>query len=308
MYERSEGSLCRTAAEPLGNIAARLNLIMVISGTRCNYLIHFACNFDVTDRCLSMPTYTESPSHRRHRGTKTEKEQTSGGRLSRIAAAMTSVAGIATAIATIMTSVTAALGVAVHHQATQLQQAQQQVSQQAHQIQVLQSSRATQRTATPAATPAPSATGSPAPASGLGGVAHYLSNLTPTVDNQSVQNGQKVIAAVPYPSSIAFYCNGSDNGQPDEAYDVAGSTVFTAEVGLADNTDNVTGVIATVVFSNEAGQELGKPVQVSLGHPRKVTLNISGITQLGMACSGRDTQTDQAAYSFAVALGDAGIS
>lgn len=250
-----------------------------------------------------MPSYTESPNHRRHRGS-TEKEVPSSGRLSRIAAAMTSVAGIATAIAAIMTSATAALGVVIHHQATQLQQAHQQVSQQAHQIQGLQSSRAVQ----PAATPQPSATTSPAPRPGLSGVAHYLSNLTPTVDNQSVQNGQEVIAAVPYPNSIDFDCSGSYGGRPAEAYDVAGNTVFTADVGLADNTENVTGVIATVVFSNEAGQELGKPVQVSLGHPKKVTLNISGLTQLGMTCNGRDAQTGQAVYSFNVALGDAGIS
>src|SRR6266849_4948498 len=151
-----------------------------------------------------MPSYIESPSHKRQRGTQTEKEAASGGRLSRIAAAMTSIAGIATAIATIMTSVTAALGVVVHRQATQLQQAHQQVSQQAHQIRVLQSSRAVQ----PAATPGPTVTSSPGPGSGLNGVAHYLSNLTPTVDNQGVQNGQQVIAAVPYPNSIAFVCNG----------------------------------------------------------------------------------------------------
>jgi hypothetical protein len=251
-----------------------------------------------------MPPYIESPNHRRHRGAKTEKQAASGGRLGRIAAAMTSVAGIATAIATIMTSATAALGVVIHHQNTQLQQAHEQVSQQAQQIQVLQSSQAAQQTPTPG----PSATASPTPSPGLTGVAHYLSNLDPTVNNEGLQNGQEVIAAVPYPNSIAFGCSGSYNGQPGEAYDVAGNTVFTAEVGLADNTEYVTGVIATVVFSNEAGQQLGKPVQVSLGHPKKVTLNISGLTQLGMSCTGRNAQTGQTTSGFDVAIGDAGIS
>ena len=230
-----------------------------------------------------------------------EKESASSGRLGRIAAAMTSFAGIATAIATIMTSVTAALGVAIHHQTAQLQQAHQQVSQQAHQILVLQSNRT-------AHTAAPEPSVATSPDASQGGIAHYLSNLTPTVDNQSAQNGQEVISAVPYPNSISFTCNGSFNSQPGEAYDVAGNTVFTAEVGLADNTNNVTGVIATVVFSNEAGQALGKPVQVSLGHPKKITLNISGVTQFGMTCNGRDAQTGETVYNFDVALGDAGIS
>ena len=250
-----------------------------------------------------MPSHIESPSRRSHRGAKAEK-QTSGGLLSRIATAMSSVAGIATAIATIMTSLIAVSGFVIHHQATQLQQAHQQVSQQAHQIQALQSSQTAQH----AASPPPSTTASPDPSPGLNSGANYLSNLTPTVDNQSVESSQEVIDAVPYPNSIAFGCNGSYGGQPDEAYDVAGHTAFTAEVGLADNTANVTGVIATVVFSNEAGQEIGKLVQVSLGHPKKVTLNISGITQLGMTCNGRTAQTGQNVYSFDVALGDARIS
>lgn len=251
-----------------------------------------------------MPSFTKSPSHRHQHVVKSEREEPPSGLLSRIAAAMTSLAGIATATATIMTSITAGLGIVVHHQATQLQQAHQQVSQQAHQIQVLQSSQA----AAHAATSTPHATSSPAPSPALNGITHYLSSLTPTVDNQFVENGQEVIAAVPYPNSIAFGCNGSDGGHPDEAYDIAGNSVFTAEVGIADNTNNVTGVIATVVFSNEAGQQLGKPVQVSLGHPKKVTLNIGGVTQLAMTCNGRDAQTSQAVDSFNVALGDAGVS
>jgi len=218
---------------------------------------------------------------------------------------MTSVAGIGTAIATIMTSATAALGIVIHKQETQLQQAHQQVSQQAQQIQVLQSSQAAQQTATSE----PSVTAAPSPSpGGVDGVAHYLSNLNPTVNNQNVQDGQQVIAAVPYPNSIAFGCYGSSDGQPGEAYDVAGNTVFTAEVGLADNTEYVTGIIATVVFSNEAGQQLGKPVQVSLGHPKKVTLNISGLTQLGMSCTGRNAQTGETSSGFDIAIGDAGIS
>ena len=231
-------------------------------------------------------------------------QEKSGGLLGRVAAAMTSLAGITTAIATIMMSVTAGLGVVVHRQATQLHQVHQQVSQQAHQIQNLESSRP----AAPEVTATPVVVSSPPPSPDLGGVAHYLSNLSPTVDNESVQGGQQVIAAVPYPNSIAFGCNGSYGGRPDEAYDIAGSTVFTAMIGIADDTSDVTGVIATVVFSNEAGQQLGKPVQVSLGHPRKVRLNISGVTQLGMTCSGRDAQTSRVVYSFDVALGDAGVS
>ncbi len=235
---------------------------------------------------------------------KTETEAASGGLLSRIASGMTSLAGITTAVATIMTSVTAGLGVVVHHQTSQLQQAHHQLGQQARQIRVLRSASVSAQAATPGST----VTGSPDTGQTLDNVAHYLTGLTPTVDHQDVQNGQQVIAARPYPNSISFRCDGSYGGQPDEAYDVAGSTEFSAEVGIADNMENVTGVIATVTFSNEAGQQLGKPVQVSLGHPVKVRLNISGLTQLGMTCNGRDAHTSQAVFSFSVSLGDAGIT
>jgi hypothetical protein len=214
---------------------------------------------------------------------------------------MTSVAGIATAIATITTSASAVLGVVVHHQATQLHQANTQVSEQAKTIQQLHGQVHT------ASTPAPSAGSTPA----VGNAARYLSNLTPTINNMGVQTGQQVISTQPYPNSISFACAGTEglNGQPDEAYDVAGSSTFTAEVGLADNTYGVTSVIATLTFSNEAGQQLSKPVEVSLGHPVQVTLNVTGVTQLGLSCVGRDAHTNQAAAaSFSVALGNAGIS
>jgi hypothetical protein len=144
----------------------------------------------------------------------------------------------------------------------------------------------------------------------VGKAVRYLSNLTPTINNVGYDTGQQVISAQPYPNSISFGCAGTEglNGQPDEAYDVAGSNTFTAEIGLADDTQGVTGVIATVTFSNEAGQQLGNPVEVSLGHPEAVTLNVTGVTQLGLSCIGRDAHTNQAVTSFSVALGNAGVS
>jgi hypothetical protein len=217
---------------------------------------------------------------------------------------MTSIAGIATALATIMTSATAVLGLVVTHQATQLRQAHAQVSQQARQLQQLTASKS-QRSPAPAASQGAVSSSDTAP---VANVAHYLSDLTATVDHALLSTGQQVIAARPYTNSISFNCDGGDGDQPDEAYDVAGSSVFTAVVGIPDNTQDVTDVIATVTFSNESGQRLGKPVQVSLGHPVKLRLNIANVTQLGLTCNGRDARTDRVAADFHVSLGDAGIS
>jgi hypothetical protein len=226
------------------------------------------------------------------------------GLLSRISAGMTSFAGIATALATIMTSVTAILGVVVHHQSAQLQQAHAQVSQQAQQITKLrvQASSAASHHARQAApsSPGPAASSSPL---------HYFSNMNPTVDNAVVQNGQQVIGATPYVNTITFGCNGADNGQPDEAYDVAGSGTFTAEVGIPDNMQGATDAIATITFSNESEQQIGKTVQVWLGHPVAVSMDVTGVTQLGITCDARDRRTNQDEDgNFDASLGNAGIS
>ena len=218
---------------------------------------------------------------------------------------MTSFAGIVTAFAAIATSTSAVLGLLVHRQSVQLQQARTTVSHQAQQIHQLSQSVARRPAAVASTAPAPSNTSG---AAATINVAHYLSDLNPTVDNSIVNTGQQVIKAIPYPKSIVFSCNGGNGNQPDEAYDVAGSTQFTAVVGIPDNTQDVTGVIATVTFSNEAGQQVGKTVQVSLGHPVTVKLNISGVTQLGLTCNGRDARTSQATSGFDIALGNAGVS
>lgn len=225
-------------------------------------------------------------------------------RKGRLGSALTSLTTILGAFATIMTAVATILGLLVHHQATQLQHAtakastdQQQIAQQKRTIQQLQSATS------PRATASGSATGAGAT---LSGVAHYLSNESPTVDRDGMGTGQQVIGAKSYPNTVLWGCG--DTTTPNEAYDVAGSSVFTTEAGIPDNMSGATDVIATVTFTNESGQQIGQPVQVSLGHPASVHLNIKGVTQLGMSCTGRDRQTNQNADSFSVALGNAGVS
>lgn len=225
------------------------------------------------------------------------------GLLSRISAGMTSFAGIATALATIMTSVSAILGVVVHHQSAQLQQAHAQVSQQAQQISKLRVQAAASSHNTGRAAPS-----SPGPAASSSPL-HYFSNMNPTVDNTGVQNGQQVIAATPYVNTITFGCEGAQDGQPDEAYDVAGSGTFTAEVGIPDNMQGATDAIVTITFSNESEQQIGKTVQVWLGHPAAVSMDVTGVTQLGITCDARDRRTNQDEDgNFDVSLGNAGIS
>jgi hypothetical protein len=233
-----------------------------------------------------------------------QRREKKDGLIKRAGAGLTSLAGITAAIATITTSTAAVLGVVVHSKNTQLQQAQAQVSSQAQQIQhqARQIHQLQQTAATPAVSP------SPAISDATTDPSHYLSNKTPTVQNSGLDTGQVVIAANPYVNSITFNCDGPMSGQPDLAYDVAGSSTFTAVLGIPDNTQYATGLIATITFSNEAGQQIGQQVQVSLGHPANVTLDITGVTQLGMTCDGRNRQTSQTASGFDVAFGNAAVS
>ena len=231
------------------------------------------------------------------------------GFFARLTSGLTSLAGFMTALATIMTSASAILGLVVHHQSQQLQQAHAQVSHQAQQITQLQhkvtTSTSTPRTTT---TPTPAATPSSGPGAQVTGQGNYLSSLNPTVDNAGYDNGAQVMSAKSYPNSVELSCSGGSASQPGIAYNVAGNTTFTAEIGIPDNMSNATDVTATITFSDESGQQVGKPVQVSLGHPASVSLNIKGITQLGMTCNGVDDANNQSTSGFDVALGSAAVS
>lgn len=254
---------------------------------------------------------------RQQRHEQQQKQQKKDGVLKRVGAALTSLTGIATAIATIATSAAAVFGVQAHDKATQLQQLQVTVNSQAQRIivQAAQVKHLRQAAATPTASPTPTPTASPATTpSDAGGaqvtnLSHFLSNKTPVVNNADWGNGQVVMSAKSYANSITFDCDGvMSNGAPDEAFDVAGSSKFTAVVGVPDDTTDVTGYIATITFSNEAGQQVGHPVQVSLGHPVNVSLDIGGVTQLGMTCVGRNRQNNSSVDGFPVGFGDAGVS
>jgi hypothetical protein len=137
-----------------------------------------------------------------------------------------------------------------------------------------------------------------------------LSALQPTIQNASLQDGPQIMSAKSYPKSVTFSCNGTfGQDGPDEAYDVAGHHLFTAVVGIPDNASNATDLAETVTFASENGTPLAKPVVVSLGSPATVEINISGVTQLQMTCTGQDENNQQLQENGnQLALGDAAIS
>jgi hypothetical protein len=210
----------------------------------------------------------------------------------------TSASGILASVATIVAAVASVLAA---HQTARVDQLTIVVRQQQAQIKRAQlSTRSEQHggtTATSGDTGGASLQGS-----------DYLSALQPTVDNGDLGAGSQVMSAKPYPDSVTFNCLPASGGQPAEAFDVAGHTLFTAVVGIPDDTSDVTGVDETVTFSNQSGTRLMNPVTVSLGHPATVTLNITGVTQLAVTCTGINTQTQQSTNGNPITLGNAQIS
>ena len=137
----------------------------------------------------------------------------------------------------------------------------------------------------------------------------YLSALQPTVDNGGFNTSSQIVSAKSYTDSVTFQCIPADGqGQPAIAFDVAGHKLFTAVVGIPANASDVTSVNETVVFANQSGTALMSPVTVSLGHPATVRLNVTGVTQLAITCTGVNTQSQQSDNGNPVTLGDAQIS
>jgi len=217
-----------------------------------------------------------------------------------IARWLTSFSGI---LASVSTIAAAGASVVAAHQTSRVNQLTIVIRQQNHQLK-----QARQHASTGPGTSAPAGTsGASGGALPAGGV--YLSAKQPTIDNAYLGTGPQTISAQNYPDSITFSCYGQQgNGQPDVAFDVAGHSAFRALVGIPDNATDATSLDETVVFANQAGVQLIKPVIVSLGHPAVVHLDTSNVTQLEVTCTGVNTQNQQQENSNVVTLGNAFVS
>ena len=110
------------------------------------------------------------------------------------------------------------------------------------------------------------------------------------------------LSANRYPRGISFYCNTATS--TNLQWNVAGSTRFAATAGIDDNTENAFGVVAELLFYDQDGRPLlPKPVEVSVGHPKKVQLDLKGVVSLRMTCAGREAKTNEKEDTYVV-LGD----
>jgi hypothetical protein len=213
---------------------------------------------------------------------------------------LTSFSGILASLATI---VAAGASVLAAHQTSRVNQLTVVVRQQQQQLQQARQ----QSTSRSSSSNNEGTSGSSGGALPSGGV--YLSAMQPTVDNANLSTGSQTMSAKAYSDSSTFYCYGPQgNGQPDEAFNVAGHSLFKTEVGIPDDAANATSLDETVIFADQAGTQLIKPIVVSLGHPAAVKLNIAGVDQLEVSCTGTNTQNQQQDNNNVLTLGNAFVS
>lgn len=149
---------------------------------------------------------------------------------------------------------------------------------------------------TPTETPTetPNETPSDAPAT------KYLDSEDPL--DGSFQDEAVSFSAERYPRGIQFWCSSVTSSRLQ--WNVAGYRKFTAVAGIDDRTEDSFGAIVDLLFYDEDGRRLvPKPVEVSVGDARKVSIDLDGVVSLRMTCASRDTKTgDQ--RSTRTAFGD----
>lgn len=126
---------------------------------------------------------------------------------------------------------------------------------------------------------------SPAPAPGS---TTFLDEVTP-VDG-SDNSGPVRFASQQYPRSVSMSCYAAKDDYLQ--WDVAGSSTFSTTVGIADDAQDAFGAVAQFAFYDQDNRALlPHPVDVSVGHPAPIHLNLANVVNLRVTCAGRDSTT-----------------
>ncbi|HET8659202.1 MAG TPA: hypothetical protein VFM55_09415 [Micromonosporaceae bacterium] len=128
--------------------------------------------------------------------------------------------------------------------------------------------------------------------------------LVPVPDGTTEMPPLETPDPAPTQRSVTWYCM-----YPTSSYiewNVAGYQTFTATLGIADDTSDAFGAIASMTFYDEDGRQLTKPIDVRMGHPQPVRIPLAGVVHLRLTCSGRDARTNET-RGFRSSLGDPAI-
>jgi hypothetical protein len=105
-----------------------------------------------------------------------------------------------------------------------------------------------------------------------------------------------------FPRGLSFTCTSATSSSLQ--WNVAGYRTFTAVAGVDDRTQAAFGEVVEFLFYDQDGHQLNaKPLEVSMGHSRAVSLKLTNVVSLRMTCSSRDSKTGQQ-HSTRSSLGD----
>lgn len=229
-------------------------------------------------------------------GEETENDQAGGSKQRRFWQFWLSLPGFITAIASLLGALAALAALFVHQnqQLTQRTEALEQATSRPQPTVTV--------TETVTATPAPPATGPGPSALPLADGSRFLADLDP-VDVGFVFYSPEtaIMSDRPYPHSVEVGCSDSYM-----IYNTGGSKQLTAILGVADSASDANGAIADISFYDQDDRQIGKTVSVSVAHPAPVALDMTGVIQTKITCSGRDRVTDDSRW-FHVMLGDAAL-
>ncbi len=132
-----------------------------------------------------------------------------------------------------------------------------------------------------------------------------LSSIKPVrINGVTVSTGSEQIGTSSYPFSVRLACLGAFN--PDVTYNVAGYAFLDAVIGVPNDATNAAGSTTALTFVKDGSIQLGSPINIALGQPQQVHLDLQGAQQLVIKCSPTVNTTHQVT-NMDIALGNATI-
>ncbi|WP_239309568.1 protein kinase [Frankia sp. Cj3] len=119
-----------------------------------------------------------------------------------------------------------------------------------------------------------------------------------------VSTGPEQIGTTTYPFSVRLTCSGSYN--PSVTYNVAGYAFLDAVIGVPNDATNAAGNTTALTFVKDGSTQLGSPINIALGQPQRVHLDLQSAQQLVVKCSPTVNATHQVT-NMDIAMGNATI-
>lgn len=135
-----------------------------------------------------------------------------------------------------------------------------------------------------------------------------LSDIKPVQTSGYVgglKTGPEQIGTTMYQYSVRFNCG---YGPGDIVYNVAGFNFLNAVIGVPNDAKSPPGNTMNITFLKDSStaQQLGSPINVAIGEPQSVHLDLRGATQLNLRCMPINKVTRQA-VGMDLVLGNATI-